>query len=74
MKEVNEVSMPGFTAEASIGKTGGHYKLAAGFSVRPSGEVQPQIGRELACYLKCMSQVGSEEGWSDICAYYCTHR
>ena len=67
------MNMPGFAAEASLDKTGKHYRIAAVFNLRRDGHVEPQIGRELTCYLKCMSDVGSEEGWSDICAYHCTH-
>lgn len=73
---MSKTSLPGFTAEASLYNASAHYRMLETDSVGEFGQqVEPQmLPRELRCYFDCLDSVGSEEGWSDICAHACTHR
>jgi hypothetical protein len=65
------MSMPGFTAEASLGKASGHYNMEM-TSVSASGQVIPQgcIDTCLAAYWKdyyWCNQYGLDPGSRDAC-------
>ena len=72
---MSKTSLPGFTAEASLYKVSAPYRMLETDRVGEFGQqVEPQMPpRQLRCYLNCLDSVGSEPGWSNICAYACTH-
>lgn len=72
---MNTINMPGFTAEGSVYKTRGHYRLATG---RAGGIVAP-VGRGLLpqlrqidweCAHDCL-EAGADMG---ICGFFCEER
>jgi len=71
---MSKTSLPGFTAEVSLYQQGELYRSLETDRVRKFGQVEPQLPpRLLRCYFNCLGSVGGEEGWSDLCAYACTH-
>jgi len=72
---MRKTSLPGFTAELSLHQAGVQHRTRETDGVRKFGQqVEPQLPpRLLSCYLNCLGSVGGEEGWSDLCAYACTH-
>lgn len=68
------MKMPGFTAEASLYRTGEQYHVAgSGEAVKSSRMVSPQllsigVGRgEYACYLGCRSRGASRSTCEFLC-------
>jgi len=66
------MNMPGFTAEASLYRRRTHYRMMETDIGEFDQPVQPQLPRQLRCYFDCLGSVGNEEGWSDLCAWFCT--
>jgi hypothetical protein len=73
--EMNKMNMPGFTADASLYKTGKFYRSAAtyfsdslGVSADSFAVVQPQLRKtDYECVHDCI-----EAGGTDICNFFCT--
>jgi hypothetical protein len=74
VKANQTLAMPGFSADMSLYSGSVHYRAAALNQGTRSRTVEPQMpAGPLGCYFRCLGLVGSEPGWSDICAYACTH-
>jgi hypothetical protein len=45
------MNMPGFTAESSVYRTSGHYRMIAGFDANNRNVIRPQL-----CNLDCLGE------------------
>jgi hypothetical protein len=71
MRKMRKISMPGFTGEASLGKTAQHYVITPGAapatSVGANGRVIPQLrSNSLACAMLC----GGDNTCWGLCMFF----
>jgi hypothetical protein len=73
------MNLPSFTAEATLYKTGGHYRTGGSFNLK-AGIVVPQQGLPYCapsdhcvsdCYTECIKDGGAKDGCKRMCELDC---
>jgi hypothetical protein len=64
------MTMPGFTAGASLGKPSHSYYMAGSYH-RANGAVQAAFIRRPGCFLKCLQDNGDDPFAEENCACIC---